>query len=85
MKRLFLLIPPMFIGCSVSTTPTKIKEFTKCYVNKIAAPFWICYKSSFISVGKVYTKKFNKLKQEEAYSIAISELYLKLQQKRNSF
>jgi len=85
MKKLFLLLPLMFIGCTVFPTPTKIKEFTKCYINKIPAPFWVCYRSSFISVGKVYTKKFNRLEQEKAYSMAVSELYLKLQAKVKLF
>jgi len=85
MKKIFLLVPLMFIGCSVSNTSTKIKEFTKCYINKLPAPFWVCYQSPFIGVGKIYTKKFNRLKQEEAYSIAISELYLKLQTKTKLF
>ena len=85
MKKIFLLVPLMFIGCSVSNTSTKIRYFTKCYINKILAPFWVCYQSSFISVGKIHTKKFNRLKQEEAYSIAISELYLKLQTKTKLF
>ena len=85
MKKLFLLIPLMFVGCSVSNTSTKIKKFTKCYINKIPAPFWVCYQSSFISVGKIYTKKFNKLKQEEVYSVAISKLYSKLQTKTKLF
>lgn len=85
MKKLFLLLPLMFIGCTISTTSTKIKEFTKCYINKIPAPFWVCYQSPFISVGKVYTKKFNRLEQEKAYSMAVSELYLKLQAKVKLF
>jgi len=84
MKKI-LLAPLIFIGCSVSTTPTKIKEFTKCYINKISAPFWVCYQSPFIGVGKIYTKNFNKLKQEEAYSIGISELFFKLQTKTKLF
>ena len=85
MKKIFLLVPLMFIGCSVSNTSTKIGYFTKCYINKILAPFWVCYQSPFVSIGKIYTKKFNKLKQEEAYSVAISELYLKLQTKTKLF
>ena len=85
MKKLLLLVPFIFIGCSVSNTSTKIKKFTKCYINKIPAPFWVCYQSPFVGVGKIHTKKFNRLKQEEAYSIAISELYLKLQAKTKLF
>jgi len=83
MKKLFLLAPLIFIGCTFSNTPTK--DFTKCYINKTPAPFWVCYQSPFVGVGKIYTKKFNRLKQEEAYSIAISELYLKLQTKTKLF
>jgi len=81
-KKLILLVPLIFISCTKST---KIKEVTKCYVNKTTAPFWICYQSSFIGIGKIYTKKFNRLKQEEAYSFAVSELYLKLQTKTKLF
>jgi len=82
MKQLFLLVPFMFISCA---TTTKIKEFAQCFINKTPAPFWVCYQSPFIGIGKIYTKKFNKLKQEEAYSIAVSELYLKLQTKTKLF
>jgi len=85
MKKLFLLVPLMFIGCTVSNTSTKIKEFARCYINKIPAPFWVCYQSPFVGVGKIYTEKFNRLKQEEAYSIGISELFLKLQTKTKLF
>jgi hypothetical protein len=79
-KYLYFL-PVVFIGCSVSNTTTKVKEFTKCYVKQIPAPFWVCYRSSFISVGKVHTDKFTRLKQEEAYSLGVSALAAKLQTK----
>ena len=42
------------------------------------APFWVCYQSTFLAVGKVYTEKLNRLKQEEAYSKALSELVEKI-------
>jgi hypothetical protein len=85
MKPYFWLIVPLFIGCSVSNTSTKIKNFTKCYIHKIPAPFWVCYQSSFQSVGKVYTSSISRLKQEEAFSIGVSDLINKLQAKTRLF
>ncbi|WP_456479690.1 hypothetical protein [Nautilia sp.] len=85
MKRLFLIIPALFLGCSVSNTTTKVREFTKCYVHQIPAPFWVCYQSSFLSVGKVHADKQTRLKQEEAYSLGVSELIAKLQSKTKLF
>jgi len=77
-----LLVPIIFIGCaSVTQTSKSIKDFTKCYVHKIPAPFWICYQSSFMSVGKVRSNKLSRLKQEEAYSSGVSDLIAKLQTK----
>ena len=67
------------VGCSnVSSNINKVKNFSKCYIHKIPAPFWVCYQSDFLAVGKVYTKKVNRLKQEEAYSKGLSELIEKL-------
>ena len=87
MKPYLWLIVPLFIGCSssVSNTSIKIKNFTKCYIHKIPAPFWICYQSSFQSVGKVYTPSVSRLKQEEAFSIGVSDLINKLQAKTKLF
>jgi len=85
MKRLLFLLPAFFLGCSISNTTVKVKKFTKCYVNQIPAPFWVCYQSSFLSVGKVHTDKLTRLKQEEAYSLGVSELIAKLQSKTKLF
>ena len=85
MKPYIWFVIPLFIGCSVSNTSTKIKNFTKCYIHKIPAPFWVCYQSSFQSVGKVYTKEVTRLKQEEAFSIGVSDLINKLQAKTKLF
>ncbi|GAB6074257.1 hypothetical protein [Nautilia lithotrophica] len=85
MKKSFYLIPLIFLGCSVSNTTTKVSEFTKCYVHQIPAPFWVCYQSSFLSVGKVHADKLTRLKQEEAYSLGVSELIAKLQSKTKLF
>ncbi|ACM93086.1 putative lipoprotein [Nautilia profundicola AmH] len=85
MKRLLFLAPLIFLGCSVSNTTTKVTEFTKCYVHQLPAPFWVCYQSSFLSVGKVHADKLNRLKQEEAYSLGVSELVAKLQSKTKLF
>ena len=79
--RYMLLIPLLFLGCSFSNTTKKVKNFTKCYVKQMPAPFWVCYQSSFISVGKVHTDKVTRLKQEEAYSVGVSDLVFKLQSK----
>ncbi|AZV45901.1 hypothetical protein C3L23_01045 [Nautilia sp. PV-1] len=85
MKKTLYLIPLAFLGCSVSDTTVKVKEFTKCYVHQMPAPFWVCYQSSFLSVGKVHSEKLNRLKQEEAYSLGVSELISKLQSKTKLF
>jgi len=85
MKRALYLLPLFFLGCSISNTTTKVKEFTKCYVKQIPAPFWVCYQSSFLSVGKVHAEKVTRLKQEEAYSVGVSELIAKLQAKTKLF
>jgi hypothetical protein len=86
MKKEYLLILGLiFAGCSVSNTTTKVSEFAKCYVHKVPAPFWICYQSPFLSVGKVHSERFNRLKQEEAYSLGVSELIAKLQAKTKLF
>ncbi len=83
MKRaLFFIIIAFFAGCSaVGESAKKVRDFSKCYINKIPAPFWVCYQSSFMSVGKVYTKTPSRLKQEEAYSVAVNDLIHKLQNK----
>ena len=78
---MYYLAALLFVGCSVSDTSHKIKEFTKCYVDKLPAPFWVCYQSSFLSVGKVHSSKLNRLKQEEAYSLAVTDLINKLRHK----
>jgi len=85
MNKLFYLIPLVFLGCSIANTTTKVKEFTKCYVHKMPAPFWVCYQSSFLSVGKVNADKLTRLKQEEAYSLGVSELIAKLQNRTKLF
>ena len=83
MKRaVFLSVILLFAGCStVQENVKKVKNFTKCYINKMPAPFWVCYQSDFMSVGKVYTKTPSRLIQEEAYSKAINDLISKLQNK----
>ena len=87
MRNYFWLIIPFFIGCSgsISNTSTQIKNFTKCYIHKLPAPFWVCYQSSFQSVGKVHTSSVSRLKQEEAFSIGVSDLINKLQAKTKLF
>ena len=85
-KILFLSTALLLIGCSaVNENTTKIKNFYKCYIEKIPAPFWVCYQSIFMSVGKVYTEKATRLKQEEAYSIAVNNLISKFQNKTKIF
>ena len=75
-----------FAGCSaVNENAKKVREFSKCYIEKIPAPFWVCYQSTFMSVGKIYTETVNRLKQEEAYSKAINDLIIKLQHKTSIF
>jgi len=84
--RYLLLVPLLFIGCaSINQTSKNIKNFTKCYIHKIPAPFWICYQSSFMSVGKVKAQKLSRIKQEEAYSQGVSDLIAKLQSKTKLF
>jgi len=86
MKPYIWFIVPLIIGgCSISNTSTKVKSFTKCYINKIPAPFWVCYQSSFQSVGKIHSAQINRLKQEEAFSIGVSDLISKLQAKTKLF
>jgi hypothetical protein len=81
MRKYLLILPLAFLGCSVSKTTTQVKEFAKCYVHQIPAPFWVCYQSSFLAVGKVYTDKVTRLKQEEAFSNGVAQLLKKLQSK----
>ena len=81
-KTLFLASILIFAGCSaVQKTTQKVQNFSKCYVHKIPAPFWVCYQSAFLGVGKVNTDKFSRLKEEEAYSQGISILAATLQSK----
>ena len=81
-KTLFLSSILLFAGCSaVQKTTKNVQNFSKCYIHKIPAPFWVCYQSSFLGVGKVSTKKFSKIKEEEAYSEGISSLIATLQSK----
>ncbi len=85
-KTVFLSILLLLAGCSaVQESAKKVKNFSKCYINKMPAPFWVCYQSLFMSVGKVYTPKPSRLKQEEAYSIAVNNLLQKLQNKTKIF
>jgi len=85
MKKIYFLLPLFFLGCSFTNTTQKVKDFTKCYVHQLPAPFWVCYQSSFLSVGKVHANKLSRLKQEEAYSVGVSELIGKLQAKTKLF
>jgi len=85
MKKIFYLFPLIFLGCSVSNTAVKVKNFTKCYIHQIAAPFWVCYQSSFLSVGKVHVERVSRLKQEEAYSLGVGALISKVQAKTKLF
>jgi len=85
MRKYLLLLPLAFLGCSVSNTTTKVKEFTKCYIHQMPAPFWVCYQSSFLAVGKVYTDKVTRLKQEEAFSNGVAQLIKKIQSKTKIF
>ncbi|EDM23245.1 hypothetical protein FE773_02965 [Caminibacter mediatlanticus TB-2] len=88
MKKLtfiFLTTALFYTGCSFTKTSTNVKNFTKCYINKIPAPFWVCYQSPFLSVGKVTANKVTRLKQEEAYSLGVSDLVNKLQAKTKLF
>jgi len=84
--RYLLLVPLLFIGCaSINQTSKNIQNFAKCYIHQMPAPFWICYQSSFMAVGKVKTKKLSRIKQEEAYSQGVSDLIAKLQSKTKLF
>ena len=85
MKKIYFLLPLIFLGCTFTNTTQKVKEFTKCFIHQIPAPFWVCYQSSFLSVGKIHTNKLSRLKQEEAYSVGVSELITKLQAKTKLF
>jgi len=85
MRRLYFLIPLFFFGCTASNTVSKVNNFSKCYVHKMPAPFWVCYQSSFISVGKVHCDKTDRLKINEAYSYGISRLIQKLTAKTKIF
>jgi hypothetical protein len=85
MRKTLFFIPLLFLGCSVSDTAVKVTEFTKCYVHSVPAPFWVCYQSPFLSVGKVKANVPTRLKQEEAYSLGVSALVNKLEAKTNLF
>jgi len=84
MKKLLVILPLFFIGCAVDN-PTKIKEFTKCYIHKLPAPFWVCFNTTFMSVGKVHSKKISTLSKQEAYAIGIKLLNEKLLIKTKDF
>ena len=83
MKRtLFLSLILLFAGCSTVQKTTKhIQNFSKCYIHKIPAPFWVCYQSSFLGVGKISAEKLSRIKEEESYSEGISSLIATLQSK----
>jgi hypothetical protein len=85
MKRVALIIPLVFIGCSFNNAQSKVKAFTKCYVNKLPAPFWVCYETSFMSVGKIHTEKVTRLSQQEAYAVGMKALSDKLLVKTKMF
>jgi len=85
-SALFLSSILILTGCSsIQKTTKNIQNFSKCYVHKIPAPFWVCYQSSFLGVGKVSTGKFSRIKLEEAYSQGISILIATLQSKTSLF
>jgi len=84
-KFLLLWVSLVFIGCSVSNTTEKVQNFAKCYIHKLPAPFWVCYQSSFLSIGKTHSDKLSRLKQEEAYSLGVTDLISKLQSKTKLF
>jgi len=85
-SALFLSSILILTGCSsIQKTTKNIQNFSKCYVHKIPAPFWVCYQSSFLGVGKVSTDKFSRIKLEEAYSQGISILIATLQSKTSLF
>jgi len=85
MKKSIFILPLIFVGCTFTQTSKKVTSFTKCYVHQLPAPFWICYQSSFISVGKVHTKEVSRLKQEEAYAKGVNDLVEKLSLKTKKF
>ncbi|WP_457564836.1 hypothetical protein [Caminibacter sp.] len=85
MKRWLVLIPFLITGCSFTNTTTKVTNFAKCYIHQIPAPFWVCYQSSFQALGKVKTDKVTRLKQEEAFSVGMTELITKLNAKTMLF
>ncbi len=81
-KVVFLSFLLIFTACSnVAQTTSKIKSFTKCYIHKLPAPFWVCYQSSFMSIGRTKSSKDDKLNEEIAYSKGINNLIVKLQTK----
>ncbi len=81
-KFLFLSSLLIFTACSnISQTTSQIKSFAKCYIHKLPAPFWVCYQSSFMSVGKIKASKDDRLNEEVAYSEGINNLIFKLQSK----
>ncbi len=84
-KYIFFAIPFLIAGCSFSNTTQKVKNFTKCYIHNLPAPFWVCYQSSFQSVGKTKAQKMDRLKQEEAFSLGVSDLINKLNAKVSLF
>jgi hypothetical protein len=83
--RYFFVVIPFLTGCSFTNTTTKVKNFAQCYIHQIPAPFWVCYQSSFQAVGKVKTDKVTRLKQEEAFSLGVTELISKLTAKAALF
>ncbi|GAX86919.1 conserved hypothetical protein [Lebetimonas natsushimae] len=85
MKKILLILPLVFVGCSLTNAPAKVKEFTKCYVHKIPAPFWVCYETNFMSVGKVHTKKNTRLAEQEAYAVGMKNLSEKILIKTKEF
>ena len=85
MKKYLFLLPLAFVGCTFTQTSKKVTSFTKCYVHQLPAPFWICYQSSFMSVGKVHTQEISRLKQEEAYAKGVNNLVEKLIIKTKKF
>jgi len=81
-KALFLSAILLFTGCSsIQKTSKNVQNFSKCYIHKIPAPFWVCYQSPFLGVGKISTEKFSRIKEEESYSQGISSLIATLQSK----
>jgi hypothetical protein len=85
MKKLIFIVPFVFIGCSVNNAPVKVKEFAKCYIHKLPAPFWVCYENSFMSVGKIKTAKKTRLAKQEAYAVGMKNLVQKLVKNTKKF